>query len=138
MSTAWVLPECFRVRVTLQSDWHVGRGTGRPGHVDRLIARDADGLPFIPAKTLKGMWRDACERLCWGLDDGRAGAWSLVVDRLFGSQPALAARNGPAGGAPQTPARESPIESALTVRAARFGRPLRAAVTRALRRPWCM
>ena len=30
--------------------------------------RDADGLPFVPAKTLRGIWRDACERVAYGLD----------------------------------------------------------------------
>jgi len=73
------------------SDWHVGSGTGRPGSVDRLIARDPNGLPYIPAKTLTGIWRDALERLTTALDDGEAeGQWTAWTDVLFGSQPALA------------------------------------------------
>jgi len=81
------LEPSFRIRVTMQSDWRVGSGTGRPGEVDRLVRRDDNDLPFIPAKTLTGIWRDACERVALGLDDGQAGAWSRWVSFLFGEQP---------------------------------------------------
>ena len=87
---SWLLPRSFTVRLDMLSDWHVGSGTGRPGSVDRLIARDPDGLPYIPAKTLTGIWRDALERLTTALDDGEeTGQWSAWTDVLFGSQPAL-------------------------------------------------
>lgn len=122
MSNPWPLPERFRVRLTMESDWHVGSGMGRPGNIDRLIARDAENLPFVPAKTLRGIWRDACERLCLGLDDGRVGAWSRLVDLLFGSQPALGP-NDPTGrhGDPA----EVPLESAVQIRSAVIPSPLR-------------
>src|SRR5690554_4168640 len=94
MSAQWTLNDTFTIRLTMLSDWHVGSGTGRPGNVDRVVARDADGLPYVPAKTLRGIWRDACERLARGLDGGTDGEWSSLVDRVFGSQPALGA-NGP-------------------------------------------
>ncbi|GIX04040.1 MAG: hypothetical protein KatS3mg113_1046 [Planctomycetaceae bacterium] len=90
---SWTLPSEFRVRLTMLTDWHVGTGAGRPGSVDSLEIRDSDGFPYIPAKTLTGIWRDACERLCWGLDDGKRGDWSQWVDVIFGSQPSL----GPQG-----------------------------------------
>lgn len=117
MSKRGPLPEIFRIRLTMTSDWHVGSGMGRPGNVDRLITRDADGLPFVPAKTLRGIWRDACERLCHGLDDGQVGEWSRWVDLLFGSQPALGL-NDPTGrhGDPA----QAPLESAVQIRSARI------------------
>jgi CRISPR-associated protein Csx10 len=130
MSKHWPLPtdKPFRVRLTMQSDWHVGSGMGRPGNVDRLIARDADNLPFVPAKTLRGIWRDACERLCRGLDDGQLGEWSKLVDRLFGSQPALG-QNDPTGrhGDPGT----APLESAVQIRSAVIPAVLREKLARA-------
>jgi CRISPR-associated protein Csx10 len=131
MSKHWPLPERFRIRLSMQSDWHVGSGMGRPGNIDRLIARDADDLPFVPAKTLRGIWRDACERLCRGLDDGRLGAWSRLVDQLFGSQPGLADKdpterhNAPAN---------APLGSAVQVGAARIPPSLRQQLARADRR----
>jgi len=79
MSAQWPLIEQFRLRLTMESDWHIGSGTGRPGNIDRLVVRDGDGLPFVPAKTLRGIWRDACERLVRGLDDGKIGDWCSLA-----------------------------------------------------------
>jgi CRISPR-associated protein Csx10 len=112
----------------MQSDWHVGSGMGRPGNIDRLIARDADDLPFVPAKTLRGIWRDACERLCRGLDDGQPGEWSRLVDMLFGSQPALADQD--ATGRHSNPA-NAPLASAVQIRPALIPSPLREQLVRA-------
>lgn len=112
----------FRICLTMISDWHVGSGMGRPGNVDRLIARDDDDLPFVPAKTLHGIWRDACERLCRGLDDGMVGNWSKFVDQIFGSQPALG-KNDPTG-LHNDPA-VFPKESAVQIRSVRIPSPLR-------------
>ncbi len=117
MTRNWPLGNEFTVRLIMESDWHVGSGTGRPGSVDRLIIRDADGLPFVPAKTLRGIWRDACERVAYGLDDGQVGDWSRLVDCLFGSQPALG-ESDPTGR--HANSAEVPLESALTVRPARM------------------
>ncbi len=79
--------------VEFTSDWHVGTGAGRSGDVDRLIARetvrvdDSDPVevPFLPAKTLTGILRDAAERLAFGLDRGTdQGPWSDYVRWMFG------------------------------------------------------
>ncbi|MCS7271689.1 MAG: RAMP superfamily CRISPR-associated protein, partial [Gemmataceae bacterium] len=115
MSQQWPLPERFVVRLTFESDWHVGSGMGRPGNVDRLVTRDSDGLPYVPAKTLCGIWRDACERLCWGLDNGQAGEWSAWVARLFGSQRSQ----------PGQVAEVAQRRALLRIRAARIPQPLR-------------
>src|SRR5436305_11235216 len=70
------LSASFRLRLEMKSDWHIGAGAGRPGDVDRLVRRDEDDLPFVPGKTLTGIWRDACERVALGLDDGVPAEWS--------------------------------------------------------------
>ncbi|GIW92462.1 MAG: hypothetical protein KatS3mg110_0503 [Pirellulaceae bacterium] len=115
MSHSWCLPDVFTVRLIMESDWHVGSGTGRPGNIDRLVTRDADGLPYVPAKTLHGIWRDACERLCQVLDRPQPSGWINWVNYLFGSQPALG--KGDPTGRHKDPTR-SPIPAALQVRAA--------------------
>lgn len=80
------------VTVTMLGDWHIGSGAGRHGLVDRSVQRDADDLPYIPAKTLAGVWRDGCEAAAHALDNGMPGPWHAWVEYLFGSQPALEAR----------------------------------------------
>lgn len=131
MSANITLPEQFKVRLTMLSDWHVGSGTGRPGHIDRLILRDADGLPFVPAKTLHGMWRDACELLCRGLDDGQIGKWSRLVDHIFGSQPSLESLGTVGPGAPLF---APPLPASFRVRPAYLVPSLREVLVRADRR----
>jgi len=118
----WPLPQRFHIHLTMLSDWHVGSGTGRPGNIDRLILRDSDGLPFVPGKTLHGIWRDACELLCRGLDNGQIGGWSKLVDYLFGSQPALG-RQDP-NGRHRDP-NQKPLPATVQIRAAHVPSPLR-------------
>ncbi|MDQ1295529.1 MAG: CRISPR-associated protein Csx10 [Actinomycetota bacterium] len=100
------LPSTFEIRVLPLSDWHVGTGRGRVGSVDATVRKDRDGLPFVPAKSLIGVLRDACETVAAALDrdlsaagradpTGRpvspghpptAGSWFEWVDFLFGTQ----------------------------------------------------
>jgi CRISPR-associated protein Csx10 len=73
--------------IKMCSDWHIGSGAGRPSSIDRLVQRDQYNLPFIPAKSLTGIWRDSCELLAQGLDNGKPnGAWQQWVTWLFGEQ----------------------------------------------------
>jgi CRISPR-associated protein Csx10 len=103
--------ERFELSIEFLSDWHVGSGTGRPGDIDCLVRRDGDDVPFIPAKTITGIWRDGCELVAHGLDDGtEAGLWSDWVDYLFGEQPALE----------KTAPDHSPRPAALSIRPGRF------------------
>src|SRR4051812_23933904 len=107
----------FTVTIEMLSDWVVGSGSGRQGGIDSLIERDADGLPFVPSTTLRGIWRDAAEQLAFALDDGRRnGTWAGLATRLFGSQPAT------------EPVAKTPEASRLSVADARFPASIRAAV----------
>jgi CRISPR-associated protein Csx10 len=134
----WILPQTrFQVELTMLSDWHVGSGAGRPGDIDRLIRRDPlDNLPFVPAKTLTGIWRDACERVAIGLDEvEEGGPWSKWVEYLFGEQPALYDRqraqpeNAQAGRLSPDPSElQNPRRAALSVRAAYLPEDLRQAL----------
>jgi CRISPR-associated protein Csx10 len=112
----------FTIRLTMLSDWHVGTGAGRPGNVDKLIARDADGFPFVPAKTLNGILRDAMETLTLGLDGGGKQndgqpkyEWQRFVESIFGNQPAL----------PGAEPTIKPFSSILSVQPARLNQALR-------------
>ncbi|NLE46315.1 MAG: hypothetical protein GX620_16475 [Chloroflexi bacterium] len=54
-------------RIEFESAFHLGTGM-RGGIVHRLVARDPDGLLYIPGSTLKGALRDRCTRLAECLD----------------------------------------------------------------------
>lgn len=81
-------------RVRFDSDWHIGTGVGDASVLDRLVARDPNGFPYVPAKSITGVVRDAAETIALGLDNGASGPWSDYVCRLFGDQPAVGDRNG--------------------------------------------
>lgn len=83
----------FRMSVRFLSDWSIGSGDGIPGHIDALVRRDPhDRLPFVPAKSLRGIWRDTCEQIAAGLDGAAEQGWRDFVDAVFGRQSAPAAR----------------------------------------------
>lgn len=80
--------DSFTIRLEMLSDWHVGTGYG-DATVDRAVRRDRDGLPYVPGKTLRGVLRDACEQVAYGLDEGARGPWHEVLETVFGDQPSL-------------------------------------------------
>jgi CRISPR-associated protein Csx10 len=127
------LPAAFTVRVRMLSDWIVGTGEGRVGDVDATVRRDSDGLPFVPAKTLTGIWRDACEQVAdwlWPQAGPAGNPWQVWVDCIFGSQPDVGTDSARAAGRAPEPAALSlsPARLPLPVRAACRARPaLRAA-----------
>ena len=103
MTTSATDVRSFGLQLTMQTDWHIGSGLERPGAEDRLVRRDADELPFVPAKTLTAMIRDAAEQIAMGQQstsmidsqshdgasraDGGPNLWRQWVLFLFGDQP---------------------------------------------------
>ena len=112
----------FELVVHFRSDWHIGQGAGQAGNIDKLVRRDPDdGLPYLPAKSITGIWRDSCEAVALGLDEGHRGAWYDLVDAVFGDE---AAREAPMNGDSKTygqPLRQG----RLSVRAGRLPESLR-------------
>jgi CRISPR-associated protein Csx10 len=106
------------LKIKFLSDWHISEGSGQPGHIDKLVRRHPiDNIPYVPAKTITGIWRDACEQLAHGLDNGSAnGTWQKWVTLLFGDQPNERNTISPD---------ISPQAATLTIRTARFPNALR-------------
>lgn len=123
------LPDRPLLRITTESDWHIGSGAGVSGGTDALIQRDRDGLPVIPGSTLTGILREAAEMAAEALDeDTDATAWSELAGWLFGSSWVAPGAGGEAPSA-------APRAATLSVRAARLPEPLRQALhSPALRR----
>lgn len=87
----------FSLELSFTSDWHVGSGLEEPGGDDRLVCRDADSLPYVPAKTLTAMIRDSAERIATGMameSGSNANAADISTSEIyrwvlwiFGDQP---------------------------------------------------
>ena len=73
----------YVLEITLQSPLTSGSGEGRVGLVDRDVAYDDLGLPILPGKRLKGLWREAYHNVvdAWKLCGKPSGP---TVEDIFG------------------------------------------------------
>lgn len=46
-------------KIIFHSEWHCGSGLTSGSDLDALVVKDADGLPFVPGKTIKGLLQEA-------------------------------------------------------------------------------
>lgn len=53
----------IKYQIQFHSYWHCGSGLAAGAGVDALVVKDAQGLPFVPGKTIKGLLREAMEEL---------------------------------------------------------------------------
>lgn len=67
------------VRITLQSDLCVGSGYSYAGVIDSDVTADRYGIPYIPARRLKGCMREAAEMISAVLQ-------SDAISELFGKR----------------------------------------------------
>ena len=65
----------IRYRIEFFSNWHCGSGLAAGADVDALVVKDANGLPYVPGRTMKGLLRESAQEL--------AGDNNLFV-RIFG------------------------------------------------------
>jgi len=73
------------LRFRLESDATFGRGDGIPGLVDRDVALDAYGCPYLHGRTLKGLLGESCADLRFALENHPSKAnWKAAADALFG------------------------------------------------------
>lgn len=67
--------------VHCDSEWLVGGGESTVGTADLAPMLDAEALPFIPGRTLRGLLREAVTQI-----DDAFGGGSGHADRLFGTR----------------------------------------------------
>lgn len=50
-----------KINYTIQfyTDWHAGSGLSAGAEADAVVIKDSNGFPYIPGKTLKGLFVDA-------------------------------------------------------------------------------
>lgn len=49
--------------IEFHAPWHCGAGISAGADVDALVIKDNDILPYVPGKTMKGLFREAVEDL---------------------------------------------------------------------------
>jgi len=50
-------------KIEFFSEWHCGSGLSAGADTDALVIKDSEGFPYIPGKTLKGLFRESIEEL---------------------------------------------------------------------------
>ncbi len=61
--------------LTARTGMHVGSGEATD-LIDNAVLRDADGYPFIPGASLKGVVRSTMEAMLRAIDDQELGLWA--------------------------------------------------------------
>ena len=75
----------YKLRFELCSAATFGRGDGVAGLVDREVEHDADGLPFLCGRTLKGLLAEECANILYAFElQRRADDWRQIAYRMFG------------------------------------------------------
>ncbi len=55
------------LQVQVHDLWHAGSGRGHGQALDAVVVVTPDGLPYLPGRQLRGLWRDAMQCLeAWG------------------------------------------------------------------------
>jgi CRISPR/Cas system CSM-associated protein Csm3 (group 7 of RAMP superfamily) len=87
--------ESLTLQFTLQSAATFGRGDGVAGLVDEEIEHDADGLPYLRGRTLKGLLAEECANVLYALElQGKADQWRDLAYAMFGRPGSLLADTG--------------------------------------------
>jgi len=67
--------------------WHAGSGEAGVGDIDDTPIRDKDGLPYLPGKSLKGLFHEAmCELAAWSACPSSLSPSPQDLDLIFGSE----------------------------------------------------
>lgn len=70
----------MKVVFDIQAWWHAGTGAGNGQFADAVVNRGADGLPYLPGRSVKGLLRSAME-----LGEACNQVPERTTTRLFGS-----------------------------------------------------
>lgn len=75
----------FILDFNIQSYWHIGSGLDGGAYADALALKNADGLPYIPGKSIKGLLKEAFVKADENNWFATNSAYSLIA-LLFGEE----------------------------------------------------
>lgn len=73
----------IKFRIEFFTYWHIGSGITGGTYADNLVLKDSNKLPYIPGRTLKGLFREASEEIA-RLNSNLIS--SKEVEKLFGKR----------------------------------------------------
>ena len=83
------------LELNIQSYWHAGGGRGAGAVLDAVVHRDADGLPVLPGRHIKGLLRDALARAeAWGWPGCEKGSTEIFFGKAGEEEERAASRPG--------------------------------------------
>ena len=82
----------IKIKISILGYWYIGTGHEAGAYADSIVLKDRDNLPFIPGKTLKGMFRNSAQ-MCYN----NTIITENEMDVLFGV-PGISLENRPAFG----------------------------------------
>ncbi len=81
----------YWLTIHLKSDTLFGRGDGVAGKLNAEVQHDANGLPYLGGKTLKGLLTASCGEIMFALQQSQKEAdWLVPAQRLFGGPGGIA------------------------------------------------
>ena len=69
----------MKYQIHILSDWHIGSGLSSGAESDANVLKDSDNLPYIPGKTIKGLFKAALMEMPKSVVDENA------ITRIFES-----------------------------------------------------
>ncbi len=56
-----MLNNSIKISFNIQTEWHIASGEEGGAYADSLMLKDANNLPFIPGRSVRGLLREACQ-----------------------------------------------------------------------------
>lgn len=75
--------EPIKYKVEFFTYWHIGSGIAGGTYADNLLLKDQNNLPYIPGRTLKGLFREASEEIS---RLNKSLISSNQIDKIFGKR----------------------------------------------------
>jgi len=73
--------QTLNYQIEFYSYWHIGSGISGGTYADSTVLKDSNGLPYIPGKTIKGLFREAAS----AIESYRPNKHQNRIVELFGS-----------------------------------------------------
>ncbi|PZX48290.1 RAMP superfamily CRISPR-associated protein [Algoriphagus chordae] len=71
----------LKYKIDFYSYWHIGSGISGGTYADSTVLKDTNGLPYIPGRTIKGLFREAANSIAYFDNNFEFDQ----VEKIFGS-----------------------------------------------------